>query len=123
MSNLLVDLGNGTGTYGAATLTDREAKTFLHGDWLNQLNSHLGGVAWHYHLGTSWQGDNTGYVSGTEVELWAVVRVERVVTATLILTKDVDVALKVGYESESSFAKAFARVMGFGPGQARSQAN
>lgn len=34
-----------------------------------------------------------------------------------------DVALKVGYESESSFAKAFARVMGFGPGQARSQAN
>jgi hypothetical protein len=25
LSNLLVDLGNGTGTYGAATLTDREA--------------------------------------------------------------------------------------------------
>jgi len=24
-ANLLVDLGNGTGTYGAATLTDREA--------------------------------------------------------------------------------------------------
>jgi hypothetical protein len=25
LSNLLVDLGNGTGTYGAAALTDREA--------------------------------------------------------------------------------------------------
>lgn len=32
-----------------------------------------------------------------------------------------DVALRVGYESESSFAKAFTRVMGAGPGQVRTQ--
>ena len=32
-----------------------------------------------------------------------------------------DVAFRVGYESESSFSKAFTRVMGIGPGQARTQ--
>jgi hypothetical protein len=32
---LLGDLGNGTGTYGAATFADREAQTFFHSDWLN----------------------------------------------------------------------------------------
>ena len=30
-----------------------------------------------------------------------------------------DAALRCGYESEASFAKAFKRVLGFGPGQAR----
>ncbi len=33
-----------------------------------------------------------------------------------------DAALRTGYENEASFAKAFKRVMGLGPGAARSQA-
>jgi hypothetical protein len=32
---LLVDLGNGTGTYGAATLTDRETLSLFKRNWLN----------------------------------------------------------------------------------------
>ncbi|MFT6407347.1 MAG: AraC-like DNA-binding protein [Arenicella sp.] len=32
-----------------------------------------------------------------------------------------DAALRCGYESESSFSKAFASVMGFGPGKARAE--
>jgi len=32
-----------------------------------------------------------------------------------------EAALRCGYESESSFSKAFASVMGFGPGKARAE--
>ena len=32
-----------------------------------------------------------------------------------------EAALRCGYESESSFSKAFTSVMGFGPGKARTQ--
>jgi len=32
-----------------------------------------------------------------------------------------DAALRCGYESESSFSKAFTSVMGFGPGKARAE--
>ena len=41
----LDDLGDTTGTNGAATLTDGEAEAGLHGDGLDQLHGDLGGVA------------------------------------------------------------------------------
>ena len=47
----LADLGDTTGTNGAATLTDGEAEAGLHSDGLDQLNGDLGGVARHDHVG------------------------------------------------------------------------
>src|SRR5690625_6641033 len=82
--NLRDDLGYTTWTYGTSTFANGEAEAIFHRDWLDEFNGHFGGVTWHDHFGTFWQGDNTGYVSGTEVELWTVVRVERVVTATFV---------------------------------------
>src|SRR3954464_7802930 len=91
-----VDLRDRTGADGAATLTDREPQALLHGDRLDQLNAHLGGVTGHDHLGALGQRDDAGDVRGAEVELRTVVRVERVVTATLVLGQDVRVRLEVG---------------------------
>src|SRR5699024_6751398 len=79
----------------AATLTDREAEAILHGDRLDQLDRHVGGVTRHDHLGALGQRDDARDVRGTEVELRAVVRVERVVTAALFLREDVGRALEV----------------------------
>src|SRR5690554_7881013 len=83
------------GADGAATFTDSEAEALFHGDRLDELNRHLGGVTRHDHLGALGQRDDAGDVRGAEVELRTVVRVERVVAATLILGQDVGGALEV----------------------------
>src|SRR5690554_7052107 len=84
------------GADGAATFTDSEAEALFHGDRLDELNRHLGGVTRHDHLGALGQRDDAGDVGGAEVELGTVVAVERVVTATLILRQDVGGALEHG---------------------------
>src|SRR4051794_22251790 len=53
---LLEDLGDPAGADGAATLPDRELQALLHGDRLDQLDQHLGGVPRHDHLGALGQG-------------------------------------------------------------------
>ena len=93
---LLEDLGDAAGADRAATLADGEAQALLHGDGLDQLNAHVGGVAGHDHVLAVRQGDNTGHVRRTEVELRPVVVEERRVTAALVLGQDVDRALEVG---------------------------
>ena len=45
VSGSLDDLGDAAGADGAATLTDGEAEALLHGDGLDELDGHLGGVA------------------------------------------------------------------------------
>src|SRR5699024_9616749 len=92
--------GNATRTNGAATLTDGEAESVFHSDGLDQLNAHLGVVTGHDHLGALGQRDDAGNVRGAEVELRTVVRVERVVTAALVLGEDVDVRLEVGVRGD-----------------------
>src|SRR6478735_2834980 len=92
----LVDLGDAAGTDGAATLTDREAETVLHGDRLDQLDRHVGVVARHDHLGALGEGHDAGHVRGAEVELRTVVVEERRVTAALLLRQDVDRRVEVG---------------------------
>ena len=57
------------------------------GDGLDELDGHLGGVAGHDHLGALGEGDDTGDVRGTEVELRTVVRVEGVVAAASSLVR------------------------------------
>src|SRR6478736_3617866 len=69
----LGDLGDPAGADGAATLTDREAETLVHGDGLDQLNGHLRVVTRHDHLGALRDGHDAGHVRGAEVELRAVV--------------------------------------------------
>src|SRR5690625_7047445 len=101
--NLRDDLGYTTWTYGTSTFANGEAEAIFHRDWLDEFNGHFGGVTWHDHFGTFWQGDNTGYVSGTEVELRTVVGVERVVTATFVLGQNVDVGFELGVWSDRTW--------------------
>ena len=74
-----------------ATLTEREARTNLGGDVVDKLANHLNVVTRHDHLvssvgGTLWPVKTSGDISCTDEELRAVVRHERRVTATLILS-------------------------------------
>src|SRR4051812_6081234 len=95
-SRLLEDLGDATGTDGAATLADGEAQAVLHGDRLDQHDAHLGVVARHDHLRALGEGDDAGDVGGPEVELRAVVVEERGVATALVLAQDVDLRLELG---------------------------
>ena len=76
-----------------ATLTKREARSNLGGDVVNKLANHLDVVTRHDHLvssvrGTLWPVKTSSDISCTDEELRAVVRHERRVTATLILSQD-----------------------------------
>ena len=82
---LLVDLRDRAGADSAATFTDGETKTFVHGDRCDQLHLHHGVVTGHAHLDALLQGDRAGDVGGAEVELRPVVREERLVAATFVL--------------------------------------
>src|SRR3954464_11121381 len=97
-----VDLRDRSGADGAATLTDCELQALLHGDRLNQLDRHGGGVARHDHLGALGQRDDAGDVRGAEVELRAVVLEERGVPAALLLGEDVDLALELRVRSRGA---------------------
>src|SRR5690349_6499251 len=92
----LDDLGDRAGADGAATLADREAQTLVHGDRLDQLDVHTGGVTRHDHLGALGQRHNAGHVRRPEVELGTVVVEERRVAATLVLGQDVDLRRELG---------------------------
>src|SRR6478735_7095395 len=92
----LDDLDDAARADGAATLADGEAEALFHRDGLDQRHGDLRVVAGHDHLGALGQRDDAGDVGGAEVELGAVVPVERVVTATLVLGQDVDLALELG---------------------------
>ena len=60
------------------------------------MDGHVGVVTRHNHLGALGELNSASHVRGAEVELGAVVREERLVTATLILLQNVDLALEVG---------------------------
>src|ERR1019366_7340097 len=97
---LLEDLDDATRTYGTATFADGEGETLFHGDWLTKGHGHLRVVTRHNHLGTRGQLDGTGDVGRAEVELRTVVREERLVTATLVLSEHVDRRLKHGVRGD-----------------------
>src|SRR5579859_4473816 len=96
VDGLLGDLGYPAGAHGPAALADREQQALLHGDRLDQLDLHLGGVTGHDHLGAFRQLDDAGDVRGAEVELRPVVVEERRVPTALVLGQDVDLALEQG---------------------------
>ena len=92
---LVQDLRDAAGTDGAATFTDRESQTFVHGDGLNELDAHVRVVTRHNHVLALGQVHNAGDVGRPEVELRTVVVEERSVPAALILGKDVGLCLEL----------------------------
>src|SRR5687768_12855068 len=93
--SLLRDVGDDSRAYGAATLTDGEPETLVHGDRLDQLDLHFDVVAGHDHLRPLREVGDAGDVGRAEVELWAVAREERGVAAALLLLQTVDLSLEL----------------------------
>src|SRR4051794_39707022 len=92
---LLDDLGDDARADGAATLTDGEAQALVHGDRLDELDLHLHVVTGHDHLDALGQMGTARHVGRPEVELRAVAREERRVTAALLLLQDVHLGLEL----------------------------
>ena len=93
---LAVDRGNNAGTNSTAAFTDSEAETLFNSDRGNQLNIHGDVIARHAHLSAFRQGDNTGNVSGSEIELRTIVVEERSMTAALFFFQDVNLPFEFG---------------------------
>src|SRR5262245_9697844 len=66
--SLLVDLHDAAGAHRAAALADREAKTFVHRDRVDEVHRHRGVVAGHHHLDAIGELDGAGDVGRPEVE-------------------------------------------------------
>jgi hypothetical protein len=96
VSRLLDDLGDVTGTHGAAAFADSEAQTDFHGDGGDQLDGHGGVVAGHDHLDAFLEVADTSHVSGADVELGTIAILELGVAAALFLGQHVDLALELG---------------------------
>src|SRR5688572_23574684 len=89
-SLLLENFRYDAGANRAATLSDSEAKSFVHRDRRDELDRHLNVVAWHHHLHPLWQLYTSSHVGRTEVELGAVALEERRVTSTLFLGQHIN---------------------------------
>src|SRR5258708_29308183 len=85
LSDLLDDLGDAAGADGAATLTDGETETFVHGDRLAQLHRHQHVVTRHHHLRALRQLDRARHIRRPEEELRPVVVEERLVPTPPLL--------------------------------------
>lgn len=87
-----------------AALTEREARTNLGGDVVNQLANHLDVVTRHNHLvrsvlSTFWPVKTSGHICGTNEELRAVVGHERRVATTFVLRQNLQSVLATGPRS------------------------
>src|SRR5690606_5671900 len=87
---LLEDLGDDARPHGTPTLTDRETKTLLHRDRLDQLHRQLNVIPRHHHPHTLRQRHHTRHISRTEVELRPIPREERRMPPPLLLLQDVN---------------------------------
>src|SRR3954468_204063 len=99
---LLDDFGHHARAHRAATLTDGEAEARIHRDRLDQLDLHGDVVARHDHLHALGQVGHARDVGRPEVELRAVAREERRVTAALLLLQDVDLGLVLGVRGDGA---------------------
>src|SRR3954471_24846552 len=92
---LFDDLRDDTRADGLAALTDCETLLRLERDWRDELDGHLHVVTWHDHLHFLGKCDRPGHIRRAHVELRAVVREERLVTATFRLLENVHLALEL----------------------------
>src|SRR5919198_179369 len=93
VSQLFDYLGHDTRADGSPALADGEAEALVHGDRLDQLDLHLGVLTRGHELAALGELDDASDVSRAEVELRAVARDERRVTAALLLLQAVDLRL------------------------------
>ena len=89
---LLDDLVHKARANGSTALADSEAETLLDSDRRDQTNGDVKVVTGLRHISTAKIGDNTGHVSGAEVELRTIVGEEGLLTAAFLLRKDVNLA-------------------------------
>src|SRR5688500_18467659 len=85
VSSLLDDLGDRAGADGAATLSDGEPQTLVHGDRVDQRHLHRRVVTRHAHLGALRQLDRARHIRRPEIELRPIITEERLVAAALLL--------------------------------------
>src|SRR3989338_8374368 len=83
------DLCHDACAHGTTAFTNGETQAFFHCDGLDQSDSHLDVVTWHYHLNAFRQFAVTSYVSSTEVELRTVAFEERSVTTAFFFAQHV----------------------------------
>src|SRR3546814_8262097 len=81
----------------AATFTNREAQTLVHGDRGNQLDRQLDVVARHDHFRAFGQDDFAGDVGGAEIELRTIVGEERRVTRSEEHTSALQSLMRISY--------------------------
>ncbi|CAI8784004.1 Anti restriction protein [Pseudomonas brassicacearum] len=100
---LLDDFSYDASADGTTAFTDSETQTVFHRDGLDQGNSHLNVVTWHYHFNAFWQLAVTSHVSCTEVELWTVALEERSMTAALFLAQNVNFCGELGVRLDGTW--------------------
>lgn len=93
-SYLLDDLGDNTGSDGAAALAQGKAHALLHCNALEQFDLDVGVVSGHHHLGAFRQRNRPGDIGSAEEELWLVVRHKRRVSTSLVLLKYINLRLQ-----------------------------
>ena len=77
------------------TLADSECKSLLQSDRMDELDRHLNVIAGHAHLCSLGKSDNTCDISCSEIELRTIIIEERCMTATLVLSKNVNLSCKL----------------------------
>src|SRR5687768_14899384 len=88
-------LGDHAGAHRVAALADGEALSLLDGDRRDQLDVDVHVVAGHDHLDAGRELDRPGDIGRAQVELRTVARVERRVTAALLLGEDEHLGLEL----------------------------
>ena len=91
---LVEDFGDLAGTNGTTAFADGETQTLVASNGGDELHVDFHVVAGHYHFYAFGEGDFTGHVEGTDVELGTIVVVERSVTAAFLFLEDVDRSLE-----------------------------
>src|SRR5690554_1732805 len=87
---LLQDFSYLTGSYCTTTFTDSETQTYVYSYGVNQINSNGYVISRHYHFSSFGQGNLTGNIQGTDIELGTVLVVERSVTTTFFFLQHID---------------------------------
>src|SRR5205809_2585333 len=95
MPLLLNDFRHDAGAHGLAALADGKAQPLLHRDGGDQRHHHLHVIPRHHHLGALGQLHRSGHIGGAEVKLRPVVVKEGRMSAALLLTEHVHLALEL----------------------------
>src|SRR3970040_1645247 len=99
---LLNNLGDDTGTHGAATLTYRKAQSLFHRNRHNQLHRHLDVVTRHHHLRPRRQLHRPRHVRGPTIKLRPVVAEKRRVPPAFFLAQYIHLTFKMRMRGDTA---------------------